>query len=95
MKVYGVVLDEATEENLEVGKRIGQKYPDHYRLNETFYLIKTSYDNSLDVAHVIGIRGNDRIDGSGGVVFRLSQRYSGFAEGNLWEWLEDAFEEVK
>ena len=93
MKVYGVVLDEVTEENIEIGRRVSEKYPDHYRLNESFYLIKTQEDKSVDIARMIGIRGEDQVENCGGVVFRLSQHYSGFAAGSLWEWLEDAFEQ--
>ena len=95
MKVYAVLLDEVEADNSEVEKLIHENYPDNYKFNNSVYFISSQDDTSLEIARVIGIRGKDRIKTSGGVVFRLSQRYAGFAHGDLWEWLDDAFEKTK
>lgn len=90
-----VALEGLDEYNTEVVKRILEKYPKNYEISETLYLVSSEDDDSSEVARNVGIRGDDRIEGAGGIVFRLWQRYSGFADIELWEWLDDAFETSK
>ena len=95
MRVYVVVLDEVNEANAAVVHLIYEHYPDNYKFNEYVYLLASDNDSTLEVARSIGIRGKDRIKDCGGVVFRLSQRYAGYAENEFWEWLDDTFEKIK
>ncbi len=83
MRVFAVVLNEA---NPDVASRIEAKYPDHYKWSDTFFLV-TSDAIAETVAIAVGIKGDDRVEASRGVVFKLDKAYSGYSSRSLWEWL--------
>ncbi len=83
MIIHAIVL---TEANAEVDERIQNKYPKRYRLNDTFYLVRS--DNiSEEVAINVGIKGDDRVEEVTGAVFKLNGAYAGYSQTSLWDWL--------
>ena len=66
---------------------IGAKYPAHYELNKTFFLVK-SESAAKTIAANVGIGGDNRVEGVNGVVFKLNKSYSGFTSDSLWHWLK-------
>ena len=89
MNIYAIVLKRS---NPEVSKRIQDVYPDSYSLTDTFFLVQ-SKGIAKAVATSIGIKGDDKIEGASGVVFKLNRSYSGYTERSLWDWLEQAQED--
>lgn len=83
MSIFAIVLHEA---NPEVAERIDSQYPGNFAYNDTFYLVNSS-SISATIALNIGLKGDDRIDESSGVVFKLNDSFSGFTKRSLWEWL--------
>ena len=83
MIIYAIVL---TEASAEVDDRIKNEYPKRYKLNDTFYLVR-SENISEEVAVNVGIKGDDRVEDVTGVVFRLNGAYAGYAPTSLWDWL--------
>ena len=88
MRTFAIVLNEA---NLDIVERIERKYPDHYRITDTSFLVA---DDTIaeKVATTVGIKGDDRIENARGVVFKLNGAYSGYSSRSLWEWLTAAEE---
>ena len=91
MSIYAVVLNEA---NTEASDRLIAAYPGHYKLSDTFFLVRGSFLTD-DIAKTVGIKGDDRIEKAWGVVFHLPLTYSGFNDRALWEWLQKAEEAEK
>ena len=85
MQVHAIVL---SEENAEVSERIKEKYPKHYQLNSTFFLVRSDQITE-NVAIEIGIKGDDRINDALGVIFKLNGAFSGYASRALWDWLDE------
>lgn len=83
MSIHAVVL---TEANAEVSKRIEMRYPQHYALNNTFFLVR-SEEITEKVAIDVGIKGDERVEDALGVVFKLNGTYAGYAPRALWDWL--------
>ena len=83
MRTFAVALNET---NPDVAERIEGKYPDHYRITDTLFLIA---DDTIAerVATAVGIKGDDRIESAAGVVFKLNGAYSGYSSRSLWDWL--------
>lgn len=75
MSIHAVVL---TEANAEVSKRIEVRYPQHYALNNTFFLVR-SEEITEKVAIDVGIKGDERVEDALGVVFKLNGTYAGYA----------------
>ena len=88
MRTFAIALNEA---NPDVVERIEGKYPDHYRITDTLFLIADDVI-AEKVATTVGIKGNDRIENARGVVFKLNGAYSGYSSRSLWEWLTAAEE---
>lgn len=88
MNIYAIALKRS---NPEVSRRIRAAYPDAYPLTDTFFLVQCK-GIAKTVAISIGIKGDDKVEGASGVVFRLSHAYSGYTDRALWEWLEQAQE---
>lgn len=84
MRAYAVVLDEL---NSDVANRIEEAYPKHYKVNDMFYLVSAD-DIADQVAQTVGIKGDNRVEESSGVVFRLNGSYSGYTSRALWDWME-------
>lgn len=83
MRVFAVAL---SDPNPEVAERVRGAYPECYRLSDTLFLVA---DNTIaeNVAISVGIKGDDRIEGASGVVFKLNETWSGYAARSLWDWL--------
>lgn len=88
MPIHIVLL---TQPNQGVVRRIRQAYPSHHQVTDSCYLVQ-SPQITQDVAVKVGIKGQDRVDGASGVVFKLNGAYSGYAPRALWEWLGQAEE---
>ena len=89
MSVYAVVLD---NENHDAVERIRTKYSNYHELSRTLFLVHT--DAIADqVARTIGIKGDNRIEGAEGVVFKLNHSYAGYTSRALWDWLTQAEEQ--
>ena len=83
MSIHAIVLSEA---NAEVSKRIEAQYPQHYALNNTFFLVRSD-EITEKVAIDVGIKGDERTEDALGVVFKLNGTYAGYASRALWDWL--------
>lgn len=83
MSIHAIVLSEA---NAEVSERIAVQYPQHYALNNTFFLVRSDKITEK-VAIDVGIKGDARIEDALGVVFKLNGTYAGYASRALWDWL--------
>ena len=83
MSIFAVVLE---DQNAKITQRIAEKYPDHYVLNDTCFLV---HDEGIanTVSESVGIKGDDRIQGGSGVVFKIDGSYSGRASRSLWDWI--------
>ena len=88
MRTFAIALNEA---NPDIVERIERKYPDHYRITDTSFLVA---DDTIaeKVAMAVGIKGDDRIENARGVVFKLNGAYSGYSSRSLWDWLTFAEE---
>ena len=90
-KLFAVSL---LKPNSEVYQRIEDYYPDNFRYSDTLCLVAVDHPTvSQDVAVTIGIKGDDRVPDSSGVVFKLNTGYSGYTTRSLWEWLESMSDE--
>ena len=88
MPVHIVLL---TQPNKEVVARIRKAYPDRHQVTTTCFLVQ-SKQITQDIAINIGLKGEARVEGAVGVVFKLNGAYSGYATRALWEWLSQAEE---
>ena len=88
MSIHIVLL---TKRNADVAARIQTAYPGHHQVTDTCYLMQ-SQQITQDVAINVGIKGQNRVEGAVGVVFKLNGAYSGYASRALWEWLGQAEE---
>ena len=85
MNRYLLVLEDPNDEAIERAK---SAYADNstYQMNDMALFIRTE-DSSLDVARTCGVRGEDRVEGASGVVFRIPGGWAGYADQDLWKWL--------
>ncbi len=83
MHVFAVVLN---EENADITDRIKKTYPKHYEFSKTLFLV-ASDSIAETVAIAVGIKGADRVETAGGVVFKLNRAYAGYTGRALWDWL--------
>ena len=88
MRTFAIALNET---NPDIVERIEGKYPDHYRITDTLFLI-TDDTIAEKVATTVGLKGDDRIESARGVVFKLNGAYSGYSARSLWDWLTTAEE---
>lgn len=91
-KIFSIIL---LEPNQEVADKIEEFYPEHFKYSDTVFLVSVEETiMSNDVAIKVGIKGENRIEDSSGVVFKLNTGYSGYTTRTLWEWLSDVNEEI-
>ena len=83
MSVFAIVL---AEPNVQLAKRIEDKYPHCYKLNDLAFLVEGDL-LAEDIAVEVGIKGDERIEQAVGVVFKLNRSYSGYSPRSLWDWL--------
>ena len=89
MPMHAIVL---WDTNPHVAARVAEKYPLHYQVNDTFFLVRSS-EIAEKVAIAAGIKGDKQVADARGVVFRLNGVYSGYAPGSIWDWLTTEEEE--
>ena len=88
MAVFAVHL--AGESATDCVERLHKHYPkpEHYQLaDEALYLVRSNAI-SQTIAEDIGLKGDDRVEGVTGIVFKLNSAYSGYASRSAWEWLD-------
>ncbi len=86
MRIFAVILDadgEAESERVEA--RLRKKFSSLYRLSPSVFVVAADLLSS-ELAESAGIKGEDRLEGATGVVFRIDG-YSGFTDGSMWEWM--------
>lgn len=72
-----------------------ETYKAVHKFTDTFYLVCTEDTVvTADIAEAVGLKGDDRIDESSGVVFKMNSAYSGYTQRSLWEWLESVADKV-
>ncbi|MBE8191317.1 MAG: hypothetical protein HAW64_03760 [Alphaproteobacteria bacterium] len=88
MSIFITTLQSKEE---EIGSKISTSYEgSYYRLPDTsVYLISTA-DFSEEICEKIGLKGEDRIEGALGAVFKMNSSYAGYSTQNLWDWIERA-----
>ena len=64
-----------------------------FQLSPTFAVVSSS-GVSGSVAEGVGIKGENKVEGASGVVFKLSSAYSGYTVSSLWEWLGEHGDEL-
>lgn len=86
MPVFVVHLSGDSEETSE---RLAEHYPKpgHYEIADDLFLVRANAIAET-VAQEIGIKGDKRPDGAGGVVFKLNDAFAGYESRSLWEWLD-------
>lgn len=82
MPVFAVVLNEP---NGAVARRVEDKYPNHYRMNDAFFLAQGE-GIAQTVSEAVGIKGDERVEEAHGGVFKISHSCSGFTSRALWDW---------
>ena len=90
MSIFAVVLREPNE---RVVARLRNAHPDHFSLSSTFFHVPSDELSSV-VATAIGIKGDDKVEDASGIVFKITDAYSGYTTKALWEWMnnhEDKF----
>ena len=86
-RLFAIVL---LEPNEKVAERIRENYPANFKYSDTFFLVAVEGTTlSEDIATAVGIKGENRIEGSSGVVFKQNSGYAGYTTRTLWEWIED------
>ncbi len=87
-KLFAVVL---YEPSAEVEARLSEAYAEHHKYTDTFYLVCTEPSAvTSDIAETVGLKGDNRVEDSSGVVFKMNSAFSGYTQRSLWEWLESA-----
>ena len=84
MSIFAVVL---REPNPSIKERVEKYYPDHFPMNDTFFLVARG-GIAETVAVKTGIKGEDQAENASGAVFKLNEGYSGFTTRALWDWLK-------
>ncbi len=92
-RVFVVVLAEESGGVPDIAQRISDVYPSAYRVAANVFLVPSD-DLAEDVAHKVGIKGDNRIDAVRGAVFSLNGAYAGYASRAMWDWLSEAVPQV-
>ena len=90
IQLFAIVLPRKNE---EVVDRIRDQYSEYYEVSDTFFIVATDSLTNI-IAEAIGIKGENRIEGSSAVIFKLNGAYSGYATRSLWEWLEKVEDDI-
>ncbi|MCY4086709.1 MAG: hypothetical protein OXG37_07470 [Actinomycetia bacterium] len=72
----------------EITSRVETEYPGCYQINGSLWLVHSD-GIAETVAQATGIKGDSRVEGGSGVVFKMNS-YAGFTARSLWDWLADA-----
>ena len=80
--------------NTAIDRRISEMYPVCFKHTDTFHLVSADPPVvSQDIAEVVGIKGDDRVGGSSGDMFKMHSAYSGYTQQPLWKWLSSVTKE--
>ncbi len=86
MRVFAVILDaDGQAASKQVGERLRGAVSSVYRLSPSVFVVAADL-LSDELAERAGIKGEDRLRGATGVVFRIDS-YSGFTDRSMWEWM--------
>jgi len=86
LSLHAVVFTREAETGMKLLK---SKYGENsYEVKESVMLV-ASNNLSSDIAKFSSIAKSDADDGVRGAVFKLNGSYAGYAQGSLWEWLEN------
>lgn len=84
MAVFAVILQEEDE---LLASRIVDKFDDCHEISPTVFIV-SSGKLSDEVAILAGIKGQERVSDTGGVVLKLEGSFAGFASPSIWEWIK-------
>ncbi|MCY4512002.1 MAG: hypothetical protein OXG35_34310 [Acidobacteria bacterium] len=85
-KSFAVLLtDTDPDARAKCRSRLRTAFPDAHELNDSAFLVSGALLTN-QVAEKVGIKGDDRW--CAGVVFKISRYYSGYTDGDTWEWLK-------
>lgn len=86
MTVFAVVLQEP---NREIHQRLSDNFSNYFSYTDTFFLLEAERLLTEEVAKIVGVKGDNRLQGISGWVLRLDDyTYSGYTSKSLWEWLQ-------
>ena len=85
MALFSVYFDEKNE---ETKKLIVSNYKDHMFVYDGYCLVKAPNVTSASVAKDLGIWNEETKASSYGVVLKLNGSYSGYADEEIWNWLD-------
>ena len=86
--IFAVVFTEEAERGVEL---LRDTYPKSglFELADNVVLV-VEEGLTADVAKASSLTKDKGEEGVRGAVFRLNGSYTGYAQGSLWEWLEEA-----
>lgn len=84
MALFSVYFDEKDEKIREL---IESNYKDHMFIHDGYCLVKANV-TSGSITEKLGIWNADTKESSWGVVLKLNGSYSGYADGEIWNWLD-------
>ena len=86
MDAFVIALDEEGAAFSELVKdSLAKQFNDFYEFTPNIFLV-ASDDLTADVARAAGIKGEHKLAGATGAVFKIGS-YSGLTHRTLWEWL--------
>lgn len=85
MALFSVYFDENNE---NITKLIKSHYEDHLFIHDGYCLIKANV-TSGSISEKLGIWNSETKKSAWGVVFKLNGSYSGYADGDIWEWIDN------
>ena len=87
MAIYHVVIDDCPASQ-QVIEKLKERYPDRYAYHEQERLVFIRTDDiSEEISMQIGFKGENKIEGASGAVFKMNANYAGYTNGGIWEWL--------
>ena len=90
IQLFTIILPRKNE---AVADRIRDQYSEYFEVSDTLFLVATDSLTNI-IAEAIGVKGENRIEDSSAVIFKLNGAYSGYAARSLWEWLEKVEDDI-
>ena len=84
MALFSVYFDEKNE---KIKKSIESNYEDHMFIYDGYCLLKANV-TSVSISKKLGIWDEETKESSWGIVLKLNGSYSGYADGEIWNWLD-------
>ena len=85
LNLHAVVFTKEAKKGMDLLKK---KYNTNAYIIKTDVMLVASEDLSSQIADYSSI-SKETDDGVRGAVFKLNGSYAGYAQGSLWEWLEN------